>query len=790
MTRPCPSVLGWSQRVVLLGLLAVGVVSAGCVTTNAAYHRGDEAAIQGNWDGAVNHFREAVQENRNDARARVALERAMQNAAQAHVATARALESRGDLPTALAEYRRASEYDPTNGGLMSIAAALQRRIRDMVEAAQPPSPLEQLEAQARADNQPPLLDPASDELRTWRFEEAALSDILDFIGAATGINVTYDRTFNDQPYSVSLEGVTVVQALDQILTATEHFYKVRGPRSLIVIPDTPPKRAQYAEQVIQTFYISHADVTELATMLVQVVRAPTLAVQPAIVANPTSHTITVRATTAVAEVIAKVISANDKPRAEIIVDVEILEVNRDRAREFGLDLASYSIGGLFSPTSVPAGVSNTDAAGSATFNANVLSEAFSPADFYLAVPAAVVRFLEADENTRLVAQPQLRGQEGTELTLNLGDDIPVPSTSFTPIATGGVSVNPLTSFEYRPIGVNLTMTPRVTYDNEIILELEVENSTLGPNITVAGQALPTFGTRKVQTTIRLRDGESNLLAGLLREEERRSLRGFPGIFELPIIRQLFSANEDSIKQTDVVMLLTPRIVRTHELTAQDVSPVYIGTSANMGVTGPPPLIQSPASPSASAGASNPGVSAVAPAVGLGPAGAAPDVTGLSPTPVLPAESTSDPTYLPGSPRPTFGTAVGVNPPATDFMVGGGPYTVPISIRGASQLSTLSLSLTFDPSLLRVRTVQEGSFMRQGSVAVTFAQDLDAAAGRVDVALTRTDDLTGAAGEGLVAAIVFDAIGAGSTILSPNGMALTPSGAPLTLDFEPTTVSVR
>ena len=789
MSRQKPAIIDWPSRVALFGVIVASLVHAGCMTTTGAFQRGDEAALQGDWDRAVDHFRQALQEDRNDASARVAFERAMQNAAQAHVATARELEARGDLPTALAEYRRASEYDPTNGGLMSVAAALERRIRDLVEAAQPPSALEQLEAQARRDNQPPLLDPASDELRTWRFSETALRDILDFIGAATGINVTYDPTFNDQTYSVSLEDVTVVEALDQILTATENFYKVRGPRSLIVIPDTPPKRAQYEEQVIRTFYISHADVTELSTMLVQIVRAPTLAVQPAIVANPTSHTITVRATTAVAEVIAKVISANDKPRAEIIVDVEILEVNRDRAREFGLDLASYSIGALFSPTTAPEGVANTEAAGSATFNANVLSEAFSPADFYLAVPAAVVRFLEADENTRLVAKPQLRGQEGIELTLNLGDDIPVPSTSFTAIATGGVSVNPLTSFEYRPIGVNLIMTPRVTYDNEIILELEVENSTLGPNINVAGQALPTFGTRKVQTTIRLRDGESNLLAGLLREEERRSLRGFPGILNLPIIRQLFSANEDSIKQTDVVMLLTPRIVRTHELTVQDVSPVFIGTSQNMGVTGPPPLIQSTAAATGLA-PSGFGPSAAALPIGEDPTTAVGGDNERSPRPVFPAESTPTPTFLPGDLRPTFGAAINVNTPATDFMVGGGPYTVPISIRGASQLSTLSLSLTFDPSLLRVRTVQEGSFMNQGSVGVTFAQDVDTSGGRVDVALTRTDDMTGAAGDGLVAAVVFDAIGPGATTLSANGMALTPAGAPLTLDFEPTTVSVR
>ena len=154
------------------------------------------------------------------------------------------------------------------------------------------------------------------------------------------------------------------------------------------------------------------------------------------------------------------------------------------------------------------------------------------------------------------------------MTLNLGEEVPIPSTTFTPVAQGGAAFNPLTSFTYRPVGVNVEITPRVTFEGDVILELLIENSALGEGLNVAGQNLPSFTSRKVVTKLRLRDGESNLLAGLLQEEERRSLRGFPGILRLPIIRQLFSANDNTIGQTDIVMLLTPRIVRTHELTAQ------------------------------------------------------------------------------------------------------------------------------------------------------------------------------------------------------------------------------
>src|SRR4029078_1048058 len=198
-----------------------------------------------------------------------------------------------------------------------------------------------------------------------------------------------------------------------------------------------------------------------------------------------------------------------------------------------------------------------------------------------------MRFLERDPTPKPLAKPNLRGVEGQKLSLNLGEDVPVPSTTFTPLAGSGPGTSPLTSYGYRTIGIIVDMTPRVTYDGDIILEITVENSARGQDTNIAAQIRPSFFSRKVQTKLRLRDGESNLLAGLLREDERKSLKGFPGVMRLPVVRQLFSANDNDIKQTDIVMLLTPRIIRTHELKASDLSPIYIGTQSNLSLTGPP-----------------------------------------------------------------------------------------------------------------------------------------------------------------------------------------------------------
>ena len=572
--------------------LAVTVLVGGCAA-GQAFRQGASAAGDGDWDAAVEYYRRALQEEPGRIEYRIALQRAMLNAARRHADVAAELEALGDLAGALREYRRAHDLDPSNTPAGVKIANLQQTLREQLEGARSPAPIQAMREQARRDMRPPLLDPASDEPLAIAFTDTSLRDILDFLGDASGINVTYDEQFEDASYSVELDGVTFREALARILSANGAFYKVVDPTTIVVVPDTQQKRADYAEQMIRTFYVSHGNVEELVELLRAIVTTPQMPVQPQFVANAAANSVTVRATAPVVGIIEQVIASNDKPRAEIIIDIEILEVNRERAKQYGLDLSRYSLATTFSPGGSPsAGGEDSSANGTASglFNLDALSGGVSAADFYAAVPTAVINFLEQDTQTRLVAQPQLRGQEGAELTLNLGQDIPVPTTAFTPLALGGASFNPLTSFTYRPVGVILNMTPRVTYENEIILDLEVENSTVGPPILVAGQSLPTFGTRNVVTRLRLRDGESNLLAGLLNQEERQILKGFPGLLRLPIIKQLFSANDDTVQQTDIVMLLTPRIVRAHRLTQQDVSPIHIGTQQNLGLTGPPPLI--------------------------------------------------------------------------------------------------------------------------------------------------------------------------------------------------------
>jgi general secretion pathway protein D len=763
------------------GLILVVVTLSLACAARTAFRQGEAAARAGDIDQAVAHYRTALQSDPGNPDYRIALERAMLAASRVHLERARDLEKQDQLEAARSAYRQASEYDPTNRAAAQKVTTLDQLIRDRMEAGRPKTPLEELRDRVRAATAPPVLNPASREPLNLRFPNTGLRDVLDFIASFAGINVTYDGDFRDRDISLQLAEVTLEEALDHLMTMNQLAYKVLSERSIFIYQDTPAKRMQYEEQVIQTFFVSHTDPVELVQILSSLVRLPGLAVQPIIQANKTSNTIVVRGTRPLVEIIERLIAQNDKPRAEIVIDVQILEVNRTRAKQYGLNLSEYALGGLFSPEFAPDDVSTPppNVVSPPPVNVDTISRGLSASDFYTAVPTAIVRFLESDTSTKLIAKTQLRGAEGTKLILNLGDDIPVITTSYTPLATGGAGVNPLSSYSYRSVGVNIDLTPRVTLENDVVLDLILDNSSLGPNVSVAGINVPSFGKRALTTRLRLRDGESNLLAGLLREDERTALTGFPGIIHLPVLRQLFSANKSDIMQTDIVMLLTPHIIRTSEIKESDLVPISIGSQQNLGLSNP----ASPFSPNAE-GAPPP---APAPALPAPPGGAqnAPPI----PAPADARSTFPTPTPAPGATGPAIGAAqVTAILPQTPLRVGGGPYTVPISIDNAMRISTITLTLTFDPSVLRVRAIQEGSFVRTGGAGATLTPQINP--GRLDVTITRSADVTGASGSGVLGAVLFDTVAAGSAQLGFSGAATSPDGTPIRLQFTPVVIAVQ
>jgi len=807
----------------LMLVLAAGTCAC---TAGRAFQRGNNAAMQLDWDLAVTYYAEAVKSDPGRADYKMALDRAQLAAAQVHFEKARDYEKRDQLDLALMEYRRVVEFQPNSQEARAGIQRLEQTIRDRIEAARPKPPAEAMRQQARRQMEEPALNPASREPVVLKFQNRQIKEILEFLGSSTGINIAYDKDYQPtQPVSVNIDGVTLEEALQQILTVNGAYYKVLNPRSILVITDSPAKRGVYDEQAVQTFYLSSADAGELEQLLTKVVATQATGVRPTFAANKAGNSITVRGTLPMLQMVERLIQMNDKPRAEISVDVEILEVNRGNAKQYGLDLSAWQIGLAFSPEARP----DTDTT-SSVFNLNTISAGVSAADFYAAVPSAIIRFLEQDSETKVIAKPNLRGAEGEKLSLKLGEELPVPNTTFyNPYGGGNIATTPLTSYTYKNVGVNLDIEPRVTFDGDIILKVALEISAKGADQNVAGQNLPSFFSRKVETRLRLRDGESNLLAGLLRESERKTLKGVPGISSVPILRDLFASNDKEIVQTDIVMLLTPHIVRTHGLTQKDFSPVFVGTQGNLGLAGAPPLIQPPAetaAPRAPAVAPPAAAAAAVPQPGQPPAGTVatvqkpptvptPGLVATPPAQAAPVQAVQPPpgqaappaappaaaaqtpppaqvpaTLAPAEPPPADQVRIILTPPGAPLMVAAQPATVPISVFGASRISTVTLSLRFDPKVLRVRLVQEGTFMSSGGGTVTFAQQVDATSGRVDITLTRSGDAAGVSGDGMLASVVFDAVGSGISPLGLGGVVTGPGGQPAPVQFGNASITVR
>src|SRR5437763_809382 len=283
--------------------------------------------------------------------------------------------------------------------------------------------------------------------------------------------------------------------------------------------------------------------------------------------SPTTATnaLTIKDTPERVAAAARVLTAIDKARPEVIIDVELLEVDRTKLLDYGLQIAS--------PGSPGIDASATVSAPNSTLTLQALCN-LSQSDVLLAnLPSLYYRLLKTDVNTRTLANPQLRTSDGTTAQARFGDQVPVPTTTFAPIATGGTPQQPITAYTYQNIGVNIDITPRTHHDDDVTLVLKVAVTSLSGS---GFGGLPTFGNREISTVIRLRDGETNMLAGLIRDDERRSLDGIPGLSDIPGVGRLFAHTQRTTNQTDIVLTLTPHIIRVLDLDEADLRAFRVG----------------------------------------------------------------------------------------------------------------------------------------------------------------------------------------------------------------------
>jgi general secretion pathway protein D len=535
-------------------------LTAGCATS-AALRDAQRAERAEDFDRAVVEYTKAVRAKPDDRQARLALERVKLRASQEHYFRGRRLAAGERYEEALIEFQLASELNPGDANAESAMRDTRARLRTKVSVSRNGKTELQALIERSRDLAPAGLDlPDGAKLPdSLVFGNASSRMVFMALARFSGLSVVFDPGFRDSTITVDLRDSTLADALSSVTASTRTFYKVTAPRTITIVPDTPAKRREYEESIVRTFYLSNADVKEVIDLLRVVVDVRQIS------AITATNAISLKDTPERIAAAARLISAVDKARPEVVIDVELLEVDRTRLKEYGLQIASP---GNTGGAGVPGGLS-----GSAEINRDVTLDdlrSLTRADIsIIGLPNIYYRLLKSDANTRTLANPQLRTSEGIAAQARFGERVPIPYTQFAPLAPGGVNQQPITSFVYENIGVNIDITPRTHHDDEVTLALKVTLS----NVSGTGFGdLPTFGNREISTTIRLRDGETNMLAGLIRDEERSVMSGIPGLTDLPVIGPLFGNNRKETQQTDIVLTLTPHIVRVLDLSESDLRP--------------------------------------------------------------------------------------------------------------------------------------------------------------------------------------------------------------------------
>jgi len=529
----------------LAAVVLAGVVASGCATS-AAFRAGQTAESREDYDQAILQYSKAVQEHPDNLTYRKSLERARRRGAERHAEEAERLANRGLLKEAADAMRLALDLVPDSPSLANRLA----RLEALRDGGRKPPTMQAIKQEAR---ERPLAGlspgPGADEPLALSFRAAHVREAYVALGRAGGINFVFDPQLQDRLIDLDLTGVPFDQALTALANVSGTFHRVLDPRLVEVIPDIPSKRKENEQQLIKTFFLSSADLKDTVDLLRIVLGARRVAPLPganALSINDTPQKI------AAAE---RIINMIDKRRAEVLVEVEILEVNRTVLKEYGIELTS----GLQGVEGIAGGAFPRDT--------TLDEEPYARENIVVSsLPGVIYRLLRSDTSARLLANPQLRASEGETAQASFGDQVPVPVTTFSPIAQGGIQQQPITSFEYKKVGVNINVTPRVHHEGDVTLDLVLDVSQLGPIF----QGLPTFNSREVQTVIRLEDGETAVLAGLISDSQREVLRGIPVLSQLPFVGRLFSFNSDEGQQTDVVITVTPRVIDQPALTVEDL----------------------------------------------------------------------------------------------------------------------------------------------------------------------------------------------------------------------------
>lgn len=585
-------------------LLILTVTS--CASYNA-YQRAQNAEKAHHWDVAVVEYQKALEIAPDNTQFKIAFDRAKREASRVHFEKGRTYRIAASAATNSEQYRLAQlavnelqlvvKLDPTN---QYAVDELQRAIQiiDTVQrAAADQVSVDEVKKRARSaisKAQPPQLNPASNDPISLSFpRETPVKDIYRALGNAFGINILFDQAVKDDRITIELRDVTAQQSLERVMQAANHFYKVLDEKTIIVVPDNPQARRDYEDLVIRTFYLSNGDAEQVTNVVRTMIEARNVFPLKAL------NAITIRDTADKVRIAEKIIEANDKAKAEVVVAMELVQLDLSKIRDIGFAVSGFSGEGGLAGTAVASPTTGNADGTRAAFTGGTLQQIAKAlgsmndikSSLSFTLPQATYGLLKTMGNSELLANPELRISEGEKATLHIGQRVPVPVTTFQATVSGQPNqgnVQPFTSYQYQDVGIKVSMEPRVHHNREVTLKLTIEVSNLGPER--GGQ--PTFATRTIESTIRLKDGETNFLAGLIQQNRESGETKTPFLGDLPFIGRLFTRDHRGDTRTDLVLTMTPHIIRIPNITEDDLAPMWVGTTNNLTFRGVSPRIES------------------------------------------------------------------------------------------------------------------------------------------------------------------------------------------------------
>jgi general secretion pathway protein D len=554
---------------------------AGCGAGNVAYRQAQKAELRKDWDTALVDYERAARAQPENTKIIIHEKLVRTQASASHLKQGQRLLKEGRPDEASGEFQEAVNIDPTNEAaaqelakvVAAQAAARQARQSALKQA---------LKASAEAANAPMKLKPFSTEPLAHFRITADSRKVFEALAKLADLNVAFTSNFRPVPqFAVDLSNVKIEEALNIVALQTHTFWRPITPNTILVVPDTPTDRRDYDVEELKTIYLSNplaaADRQAIATALKTVLRMQN------VVDNPDANAIVIRDTPEKIAAAEQLVHELDRSKAEIVMEVAVVEADRDRARDLGLYPATVSSSGtitpglqgglLFSPPSSSSSSSSTTSTG-------IKPTALGIGDYALVVPSVGANAILNDTRTHILQNPQIRATDGQVAKLKIGERVPYATGSFLPTlgtTTSSAGLLASTQFQFQDVGVILELTPHLLADGEVAIHASIEISSVGANVSVGGVSEPTFGERKIEHDIRLKEGETSVLGGLIQTTITNTVGGVPFLGDIPLLRYLFSTEHAERQEQEVLVMLTPHVVRLPE--------PYSGAPSSVALTG-------------------------------------------------------------------------------------------------------------------------------------------------------------------------------------------------------------